>query len=137
MSNAYAFICYYHPFSPMFWCPPPFLPSIYAGVSLTYNALQTSHPRIHSEITHQCPTARVYRLIIIIFLTFSISTSSLILAEVLQPLLSHPPNSYTMSSLTLWITRLLLFSLLWTPSSSITTFERCSAGGCSHDWWCA
>src|SRR6218665_912385 len=32
---------------------------------------------------------------------------------------------------------LLLFSLPWTPSGSFATFERCSAGGCSHDWWCA
>src|SRR6218665_3577582 len=31
----------------------------------------------------------------------------------------------------------MLFSLLWTPSSSIAVFERCSAGGCSHDWWSA
>src|SRR6218665_2977764 len=31
----------------------------------------------------------------------------------------------------------MLFSLLWTPSSSIAAFERCSVGGCSHDWWSA
>src|SRR6218665_3725140 len=28
----------------------------------------------------------------------------------------------------------MLSSLLWTPSSSIATFERCSVGGCLHDW---
>src|SRR6218665_184046 len=31
----------------------------------------------------------------------------------------------------------MLFSPLWTPSSSIAAFERFSVGGCSHDWWSA
>src|SRR6218665_1707334 len=31
----------------------------------------------------------------------------------------------------------MLFSLLWSLSSSIAAFERCSVGGCSHDWWSA